>query len=112
LSIDYYNNVLTLLKIVFFAPLVEKFDSVSKKSLAMYICMNILENETVIPTVEQADEVLLLLSPLIKDENETEKIDFEDFAEEQGLIGRYCGYQYEYLRNFVLLLNIVFLISD
>jgi vacuolar protein sorting-associated protein 35 len=89
ISIDFYNNVLNLLKIKFFGPLMEKFDSISKKSLALYICMNILENETLIPTVEQAEEVLILLSPLIKDENDNGKMDFEDFAEEQGFIGRY-----------------------
>jgi vacuolar protein sorting-associated protein 35 len=90
LCVDFYNNVLTLLHLKFFSPLMEKFDYVSRKSLSLYICMNILENETLIPTAEEAEDVLVLLSPLIKDQDDqpADKIDQEDFAEEQGIVGR------------------------
>lgn len=52
--------------------------------------MNILENEILIPTAEQVDNVLQMLSPLIKDEEDqtVDKIDPDDFAEEQGIVGR------------------------
>lgn len=89
--IDFYNNVLTILQLKFFTPLFEKFDYTSRKALSLYMVMNILENEILIPTDEQVDSVLVMLSPLIKDQEDqpTEQPDAEDFAEEQGIVGRF-----------------------
>jgi vacuolar protein sorting-associated protein 35 len=56
LCVDFYNNILTILKLEHFAPLLEKFDYNSKKSLSLYIVMNILENETLIPEAEQVGD--------------------------------------------------------
>ncbi|XP_037051004.1 vacuolar protein sorting-associated protein 35 isoform X1 [Bradysia coprophila] len=91
LCIDFYNNILTLIQLKFFSPLLEKFDYTSRKALALYIVLNILENETLIPTADEADSVLVMIAPLIKDDNEQapEKLDPEDFAEEQGIAGRF-----------------------
>lgn len=91
LCIDFYNNILTLIQLKHFSPLLDKFDYTSRKSLALYIVLNILENETLIPTADEADSVLVMISPLIKDENDqaSEKLDPEDFAEEQGIAGRF-----------------------
>lgn len=91
LCVDFYNNALTLIQLKHFSPLLEKFDYTSRKSLALYIVMNILENETLIPTADEADCVLIMIAPLIKDEETQpfDKIDPEDFAEEQGIAGRF-----------------------
>lgn len=61
--------------------------------------MNILEYETLIPTAEEADNVLTMIGPLIKDEDgglndnnaNNERIDPEEFAEEQGIVARYLN---------------------
>lgn len=91
LCIDFYNNILTLIQLKYFSPLLDKFDYTSRKSLALYIVLNILENETLIPTADEADSVLVMIAPLIKDENDQapDKLDPEDFAEEQGIAGRF-----------------------
>lgn len=89
--IDFYNNVLTILDLKFFPRLLERFDYTSRKSLSLYLVMNILENETMIPTDEQVDNVLAMLSPLIKDQEDqpADALDPDDFAEEQGVVGRF-----------------------
>ncbi|XP_055687349.1 vacuolar protein sorting-associated protein 35 isoform X1 [Lutzomyia longipalpis] len=90
MCVDFYS-VLTILQLKFFAPLLEKFDYNSRKSLALYIVLNILDNETLIPTAEQADSVLTMLGPLITDQEDqpATKPDAEDFAEEQGIVARF-----------------------
>ncbi|XP_001868892.2 vacuolar protein sorting-associated protein 35 isoform X2 [Culex quinquefasciatus] len=91
LCVDFYNNVMTILQLKFFGPLLEKFDYTSRKALSLYIVMNILENETLVPTAEHVDSVLGMIGPLISDQEDQppEKIDPEDFAEEQGIVGRF-----------------------
>lgn len=91
ICVDFYNDALTLIKLEHFSPLLQKFDYTSRKSLALYIVLNILDNETLIPTAEEVDSILVMISPLIKDEpgQPAEKIDPEDFAEEQGITGRF-----------------------
>ncbi|CRL06873.1 CLUMA_CG019462, isoform A [Clunio marinus] len=89
--IDFYNNVLTILELKCFPKLFQRFDYKSRKSLSLYLVMNILDNETFIPTDEQCDSVLEMLSPLIKNQEDQpeEALDPDDFAEEQGVVGRF-----------------------
>ncbi|XP_052872100.1 vacuolar protein sorting-associated protein 35 isoform X1 [Anopheles cruzii] len=91
LCVDFYNNIITILQLKFFTPLLEKFDYTSRKAIALYIVMNILENETLIPTAEQVDSVLTIIAPLIRDQDDqpTERVNLEDFAEDQGIVGRF-----------------------
>lgn len=87
-----------------FAPLMEKLDYSSRKCLALHVLMNVSEYETLIPTADEADSVLNMVMPLIRDEDAMESngesqttppskcsldIDPEDFAEEQGTVARY-----------------------
>ncbi|CAL1677138.1 unnamed protein product [Lasius platythorax] len=90
IPVDNYKNILTVLKLEHYAPLLDYFDYEGRKSLAIYIITNILENETLIPMQEQVDAVLSMVSPLIQDQPDQPNIeeDPEDFAEEQGLLGR------------------------
>lgn len=90
IPVDNYKNILTVLKLEHYAPLLDYFDYEGRKSLAIYIITNILENETLIPTQEQVDAVLSMVSPLVQDQSDQPNIeeDPEDFAEEQGLLGR------------------------
>ncbi|XP_075165335.1 vacuolar protein sorting 35 [Haematobia irritans] len=96
ICIDFYSNVLTVIQLNNFCPLLDKFDYTSRKTLALYLVMNILEYETLIPTAEQADAVLNIITPLIKDEESTAaskgqepQIDMDEFAEEQGIVARF-----------------------
>jgi vacuolar protein sorting-associated protein 35 len=91
IPVDNYNNLLTVLQLQHYAPLLDTFDYHGRKNLAAYIVTNALDNETLIPTQEQVDAVLTMLSSLIQDQSDqpsTEE-DPEDFAEEQGLLGRF-----------------------
>lgn len=90
IPVDNYKNILTVLKLEHYASLLDYFDYEGRKSLAIYIITNILENETLIPTQEQVDAVLLMVTSLVQDQPDQPNIeeDPEDFAEEQGLLGR------------------------
>lgn len=97
ICIDFYNNGLTIIQLKNFRPLLEKFDYKSQKSLALYLIMNMLEYETYVPTSDEAEEVLNLLGPLLnadasteglKTEGGGEVIDYDEFAEEQGILAR------------------------
>uniref|UniRef100_A0A6M2DK37 Vacuolar protein sorting-associated protein 35 n=1 Tax=Xenopsylla cheopis TaxID=163159 RepID=A0A6M2DK37_XENCH len=91
IPIDHYNDILTLLKLNNFSRLMEKFDFESRKTMAVYIITNALDNETLIPTPDQADAILNILAPLIQDQENKKNAeeDPEDFAEEQGLMARF-----------------------
>ncbi|XP_057325313.1 vacuolar protein sorting-associated protein 35 isoform X1 [Microplitis mediator] len=90
IPVDNYKNILTVLKLENYAPLLEYFDYEGRKLLAVYIITNILDNETLIPTQEHVDSVLSMIAPLVQDQPDQPNIeeDPEDFAEEQGLLGR------------------------
>ncbi|EDW01033.1 GH21205 [Drosophila grimshawi] len=95
ICIDFYNNALTIIQLLNFYPLLEKFDYTSRKSLALYLVMNILENETLVPTADQADSLLTIITPLIEDDTTSSttatnnSADAEEFAEEQGVVARF-----------------------
>lgn len=91
LILDHYNNILTVLELENYGPLLDCFDYYGRKTLAAYIVNNALHNETYINTSEQVDTILSMISPLIEDQSDqpTEDEDPEDFAEEQGLLGRF-----------------------
>lgn len=95
MCVDFYNNVQTILELKHFAPILERFNYQSRKSLSLYIMLNILDYETVIETPEQADQVFNMLSILIKDptpeqqQEEAVTFDPDDFAEEQGIVARF-----------------------
>ncbi|XP_011303901.1 vacuolar protein sorting-associated protein 35 isoform X1 [Fopius arisanus] len=90
IPVDNYKNILTILKLENYAPLLEYFDYEGRKLLAVYIITNVLDNETLIPTQELVDAVLSVVSPLVQDQPDQPTIeeDPEDFAEEQGFLGR------------------------
>lgn len=93
IPIDNYNNILTVLKLKNYQPLLGYFDYEGRKLLASYIVTNILDNETLIPAPDQVDSILLMIAPLIQDQaDHTVEDDPEEFTEEQGLLGRLIHY--------------------
>ena len=56
IPVDSYNNVLTLLKLEYFAPLFNYFDYSSRKEMSLYVVTNAVESAICIPTQEQASD--------------------------------------------------------
>jgi len=91
IPVDAYNNVLTVLGLEHYARLFGYFDYEARKIMSVYIVSNVLEYETKIPTQEEVEALLTLVSTLVQDQSDQPneyEIDAEDFAEEQGLMGR------------------------
>ncbi|XP_035219930.1 vacuolar protein sorting-associated protein 35-like isoform X2 [Stegodyphus dumicola] len=93
IPVQHYNNILTVLELKHFGSLMNFCDYNSRKSMSCFLVNNALENETYIPTQEQVEEILQLVSPLIQDQPDqpSGEDDPEDFAEEQGLMGRFIN---------------------
>lgn len=108
IPVDTYNNILTVLQLQHFGPMFEYFDYQSRKIMSCYIINNALENDTLIPTQEQVDSILGIVSVLVQDQSDQpeEPDDPEDFAEEQGVMGRFVHLlQAEDLNQQYLILN-------
>ena len=60
--------------------------------MSCFMVDNVIENETLISTPEKVESILELLAPLVSDQEDGPKAenwdDPEEFAEEQGLMGR------------------------
>lgn len=108
IPVDTYNNILTVLQLQHFGPMFEYFDYQSRKVMSCYIINNALDNETLIPSQEQVDAILGIVSVLVQDQSDQpeEPDDPEDFAEEQGIMGRLIHLlQAEDLNQQYLILN-------
>ncbi|XP_069112436.1 vacuolar protein sorting-associated protein 35-like [Argopecten irradians] len=108
IPVDSYNNILIVLQLGHFGPLFEYFDFKSRKIMSCYIINNVLENDTFIPTQENVDSILNIVNVLVQDQNDQpeEQEDPEDFAEEQGIMGRFIYLlQAEDLNQQYLILN-------
>lgn len=87
-----YNNILTILKLSNFTPLLGVFDVEGRKNMAALIVNNALSNGTFISTPEEVDLILTMISSLIVDQEDSSSSveeDPEDFADEQGLLARF-----------------------
>lgn len=91
IPVDHYNNLLTVLKLQHYAALMQHLDYMDRKSLNVYILNNALDNETIIPTQEEAEQALNLIGTLVTDQTDQPltEIDKEELAEEQCLIARF-----------------------
>ncbi|XP_015750716.1 PREDICTED: vacuolar protein sorting-associated protein 35-like [Acropora digitifera] len=112
IPVDSYSNILTLLKLEYFAPLFEYFDYSSRKEMALYVVTNAVESALKIPTQEQVDAALNLVSTLVCDQEDqpSEPDDPEDFVDEQSLVGKFVTLlqgdtpDQQYLVSFIALL--------
>ncbi|XP_014246771.1 vacuolar protein sorting-associated protein 35 isoform X2 [Cimex lectularius] len=91
IPIQAYNNILTVLMLEHFTPLLNILDQQGRKSIATSIIENCLNSNTYIGEQNEVDSILTIIAPLIHDEDEKDvvELDAEDFAEEQGLLGRF-----------------------
>lgn len=129
IPIGAYNNVLTVLELKHFNPLLELLDTQGRKATGTSVIENCLTAGTYIGNeaqvfdlfsidlipknltfwsfprspwqiqcnysesfCPQVSSILTMIAPLIYDQDEKDKVemDAEDFAEEQGLLGRWC----------------------
>ncbi len=92
IPINNLNDMLTVLSLKHFAPLMNLYDFDGRRAMAVYIATNVVDNETTIPTAEETEVVLDLLAPLVSDQEDGPKPeqwdDQEEFAEEQSLMGK------------------------
>lgn len=90
LPLDTYRDILTVIRLTNYAPLIKHLDYQGRKAIAVYLISNVLDNGTLISTQEEVDSVLGMLDVLIVDQSDqpTSGQDVEDFMEEQGLLAR------------------------
>lgn len=92
IPISNYNDVLTVLSLPNFAPLLNMFDFEGRRAISVFIVENAVENETSVASAEHVDQILTLTATLVADQEDGPKAgewdDPEEFAEEQGLMGR------------------------
>ena len=92
IPIQSYNDMITVLGLAHFAPLLSIYDFEGRRAMAVYIANNVVENSTLITTAEQSETVLGLLSPLIQNQEDgptpDQWDDPEEFLEEQALMGK------------------------
>jgi len=92
IPINNFGNMLTVLQLSHFVPLITIYDFEGRKAMSCYIADDVVETETYIPSVEQVEILLNVLAPLAEDQtdgpNSNEWDDPEEFVEEQGLMGR------------------------
>lgn len=92
IPLDNYNNLLVVLQLKHYAGLMQHLDYFGRKSLSIYILNNALENETIIPTAEEAEQALTLLGTLVaddKNDHPVADVDLEELTEEQCLLARF-----------------------
>lgn len=90
IPLENYKNVLTVLKLTNYKKLTDYLNYDSRKKAAINTIKNTIENETVVGEPEDAEKLLELIQPLLKDEADqpaAEDVDKEDFEEEQNLVG-------------------------
>ena len=92
IPINNFGNMLTVLQLAHFVPLISLYDFEGRKAMSCYIADDVVETETYIPSVEQVEILLSVLAPLAEDQSDgptaNEWEDPEEFVEEQGLMGR------------------------
>lgn len=91
IPIDEYNDVLRVLELEHYIRLLVCFDYQGRSAIASALVNSALENGTLISTPEQVDAILSMISPMVTDQEDQPSADPdpEDFAEEQGQLGRF-----------------------
>ncbi|CAH2097451.1 unnamed protein product [Euphydryas editha] len=89
LPADHYKNILTLIKLQNYAPLINRLNQVGRMMIAVHLINDVLESDTTVSTPEDVEAVLSMLEVLVKEQPDgSVDTDSEDFVEEQGLLAR------------------------
>ncbi|MCL4121914.1 UNVERIFIED_CONTAM: hypothetical protein GTU68_005500 [Idotea baltica] len=91
LPADNYKDILTILKLTNYTPLLEILDYAGRKTISTFLVTSALENETCIQTPEQVDSLLSMVSSLVSDQPDQPivEMDIEDHLEEQELMAKF-----------------------
>lgn len=91
IPVDHYENLLTVLRLQHYAALMEHLDYQGRKSLAIYLLSNALDNDTILADQQQAEQALGLAAPLVSDQSDQPQVepDPDELAEEQSLVARF-----------------------
>merc|ERR1719461_695230 len=93
IPIDSYNDVLIVLGLEHFIPLLNYFDYSGRREMSSYLVNNVIENATCIPSSERVDTILTIVATLVQDQKDgptAERLrseDLEEFTENQTLMG-------------------------
>ena len=94
IPVDSYNDVLVVLGLEHFIPLLNCYDYSGRKEMSAYLVNNVIDNSTVIPTPEKVETILTIVAPLVTDQpdgptaEQSRAEEREEWEEEQGLMGR------------------------
>jgi len=94
IPIDNYNDVMIVLGLAHFIPLLNCFDYSGRREMSAYLVNNVIDNNTSIPTAAMVDTILTIVAPLVQDQTDgptaeaMKNEDPEEFGEEQSLMGR------------------------
>ncbi|XP_039745557.1 vacuolar protein sorting-associated protein 35 isoform X1 [Pararge aegeria] len=90
LPADHYKNILTLIKLQNYAPLINRLNQPGRLLIAVHLVNDILESDTTVSTPEDVEAVLCMLDVLVREQADDpfSEPDAEDFMEEQGLLAR------------------------
>ncbi|XP_050208759.1 vacuolar protein sorting-associated protein 35B-like isoform X2 [Mercurialis annua] len=88
--LDKYNDVVTALTLSNYPLVMDRIDTETNKLMAMVIIQSIMKNNTCISSADKVEVLFEMLKGLVKDLDETtgDKLDEEDFAEEQSSVAR------------------------
>merc|ERR1719391_150519 len=94
IPVDSYNDILTVLSLEHFIPLLNCYDYSGRKEMSAYLVNNVINNSTLIPSPEKVETILTMVAPLVSDQtdgptaDQSKAEDKEEWEEEQGLMGR------------------------
>jgi len=90
LPVDSYNNLMTVLQLKYFPPLLQLLDFNGRNAMAVYLVNNVLEHETVIATPQQVEDVFAVVASMVCEQSDRQPgtTDPLDLAEEQLLLAR------------------------
>lgn len=90
LPADHYKNILTLIRLQNYAPLIKHLNHPGRVMIAVHLITDVLDTDCMISTPEDVESVLAMLDVLVKDQPDQANadLDVEDFMEEQGLLAR------------------------
>ncbi|VBB32576.1 unnamed protein product [Acanthocheilonema viteae] len=93
IPVDQYNDVDKLLQLEHYSDVLGLMDYRGRTQAAAYVLQKMVDNDTVLTTMEAVEKLLNLIEPLLVDqEDQPEDLGMnEDFADEQALVSRFVN---------------------
>ncbi|KHN79252.1 Vacuolar protein sorting-associated protein 35 [Toxocara canis] len=90
IPVDQYNDIIRLLQLSSYGNVITLLDYRGKTQAASYLLQNMVENDTVLPSVDAVEGLFGLIDSLVVDqEDQPDELETnEDFADEQSLVAR------------------------